>query len=324
MEDHGSDSAPLVSVIIPTYNRLHYLKDALYSAVHQTYRNIEIIVSDNASPDNPQSLVDSFNDPRIQFYRQAENVGMFANVQQAFLRARGKYIASLLDDDQWEPDFLERLVPLLEEHPRVAIAFCDHSIMGETGEIDPVATEACSRINHRHDLPAGLYYPMAEYGLINGAISSAMAGLVRRAAVDWSQIPPEADVLWDMYINYLCCKGDWASYYCPAKLTRVREHAQSQTQQSGTRNVQAKQRKGRAQVFCFETLLNDPSLAPYHPIFRRRLAHAYTTLGIGLMRDRRLDDARPSLWRSLRQQFSPRTLAALLVSYLPPSLAQRF
>ncbi|HEY9818188.1 MAG TPA: glycosyltransferase family 2 protein [Candidatus Obscuribacterales bacterium] len=324
MPDHDLESEPLVSVIIPTYNRPDYLKDALKSALQQTYRNIEIIVSDNASPDNPQPWIEALNDPRIQVYRQEQNVGMFANVQSAFLRAKGKYMASLLDDDVWEPDFLDKLVPPLERYPSVAIAFCDHYMVSATGEIDIAATEACSRANHRHDLPEGVYYPMAEYGLINGAISPAMAGLIRREAVDWSQIPAEADVLWDMYVNYVCCRDDWASYYCPDKLTRVREHAQSETQQSGARNVQAKLRKGRAQIFCFNTLLADDRLKDYHPIFRQRWAHANTTLGIGLIRDRKPVEARPYLWRSLRSQFKMRTFVAIVVSYLPYALARRF
>ena len=60
-------SQPLVSIITPTYNRPEYLKVALESAVGQTYRNIEIIVSDNCSLENPQAIVESFNDARIRF-----------------------------------------------------------------------------------------------------------------------------------------------------------------------------------------------------------------------------------------------------------------
>ena len=229
-----------------------------------------------------------------------------------------------LDDDIWEPEFLETLVHPLEQHHNVAIAFCDHYIINNFGEIDAAATEACSRTNNRHDLSPGLYYPMTDYGLINGAISPAMAALLRREAIDWNQMPSEADVLWDMYVNYLCYRGNWASYYCPQKLTRVREHDGSETQQSGTRSVQAKQRKGRAQIFCFETFLKDASLKDYHPIFKKRLAFANTTLGIGLIRDCELAQAQLYLWRSLRISFNLRTLVALAVSHLPPNLASRF
>lgn len=95
----------LVSVIIPTYNRPSYLREAIASVVKQTYRNIEIIVSDDCSPESPQELVESFQDPRIRFQRNPTNLGMFLNTANAFRKARGEYVASLNDDDMWNEDF---------------------------------------------------------------------------------------------------------------------------------------------------------------------------------------------------------------------------
>lgn len=65
---------------IPTYNRANsYLTHVLRSAVCQTYQNIEIVVSDNHSSDNTESVVREFDDPRIRYYRQKENVGPVRN-----------------------------------------------------------------------------------------------------------------------------------------------------------------------------------------------------------------------------------------------------
>ena len=75
---------PLVSVVIPTYNRPDYLKQAIASAVKQSYQNIEIIVCDNRSTENTQEIVESFQDSRIRFWRQPTNLGMFANQMYAF------------------------------------------------------------------------------------------------------------------------------------------------------------------------------------------------------------------------------------------------
>ena len=60
---------PLVSITTPTFNRPDYLKQAIASALNQTYQNFEIIVSDNASPESAQALVESFKDRRIRFHR---------------------------------------------------------------------------------------------------------------------------------------------------------------------------------------------------------------------------------------------------------------
>lgn len=317
-------SRPLVSVVIPTYNRFHYLEQSLRSAVQQTYQNIEIIVSDNHSPQNPADLVQSLKDPRIRFYRHPKNLGMFENVKRAFLQAKGKYVSSLLDDDMWEPNFLEKLLPPLEADPSLVLSFCDHYVINEKGEIDYAATDACSKQNNRSDLPEGTYRPFYDLGLVTGAVSTSMAALIRREYLDWNQVPSEAGSLWDAYISYLCCTTGLGAYYYPGKLTRVREHSQTETQQSGRSSSQAKIRKGKAQIFCYEKFLVDERLQGFHSCFQQRWAHANTTLGIGLMRNEQVSEARPYLWRSLQAQFDWRTLSAFLLSYTPTSIASRF
>src|SRR5689334_25352778 len=110
MMEHG-DPEPLVSVVIPTYNRPDYLREALSSVVAQRYRNLEIIVQDNASPADIAAVVESFHDPRIRFIRNAENIGQFANFVTVFRRATGKYVACISDDDIWEEDYISTMVP---------------------------------------------------------------------------------------------------------------------------------------------------------------------------------------------------------------------
>lgn len=99
---------PLVTIAIPTYNRADgYLKQSLSSAVRQTYQNIEIIVSDNCSTDNTRMFVKSFNDSRIRYFRQKENVKMIHNFNFCVEQARGVYFLLLHDDDEIDDDFVE-------------------------------------------------------------------------------------------------------------------------------------------------------------------------------------------------------------------------
>jgi len=103
-----NDDNPLVSIGIPTYNRANsYLKQALKSAVDQTYRNIEIIVSDNCSQDDTESVVMGFHDPRIRYYKQKENIGALENSNFCLRQARGAYFLRLFDDDLIDNDFVE-------------------------------------------------------------------------------------------------------------------------------------------------------------------------------------------------------------------------
>lgn len=315
---------PLVSVIIPTYNRPEYLKVALKSAVEQTYQNIEIIVSDNCSPENPQSIIESFQDSRIRFFRNESNLGMFANTMNAFKKARGKYVASLLDDDMWEKDFLAKLVPALEANSDLTVAFCDHYIIKADGTIDIAATQKCSQFYKRVDLKEGIYKPFYKLSLIDRAVSSATAAVIRREIIDWDSIPAEVGGSWDIYLNYLCCRSGKGAYYYPAKLTRYREHEQTDTMLSGRRNFQAKIRKAKADLFCYEQFMKDDRLAELHPYFQKQWGYISTNLGIGLMRGENLREARISFWHSLRRNFSLRTIVGLIISFVPPKIAAKF
>jgi glycosyltransferase involved in cell wall biosynthesis len=315
---------PLVSVITPTYNRPDYLRQAIASALAQTYRNIEIIVSDNGSDEDIEAIVASFADPRIRFFRQPTNVGMIANTLYTFQQAQGKYVACLLDDDLWEPEFLETLVPPLEENPDLALAFCDHSVINAKGAIDPSATQQCSQIFKRATLSEGIHQPFYHLAMIDAAVPTATSAVMRRGVVDWHQIPLEVGGTWDSYLRYLYCRDGKGAYYHPAKLTRYRDHEFTDTMQSGWRDAQSKVRKAKAEVFCYQRFLEDERLREFHPFFRQKLAHWMTTLGIGLIRAKQIEDARPYIWRSLIQHFHLRTAIALLLTFSPPSLARRF
>ncbi|PLZ70076.1 glycosyltransferase family 2 protein [Fischerella thermalis] len=324
MNINSQSQTPLVSIITPTYNRPDYLKQALKSAISQTYQNIEIIVSDNCSPENPQAIVESFNDPRIRFSRNETNLGMLPNTIKAFKMARGKYVAALLDDDLWEEDFLAKLVPLLEANPNLVLAFCDHYVINADGTIDYELTEHCSQLFKRAELPEGIYQPFYKLGLVDQAVASAMAAVIRKDVIDWDSIPPEVGGSWDVYLTYLCCRTGMGAYYYPQKLTRYRRHDQTETMQSGRLNYQAKIRKSQADMFCLEIFMQDENLQEFKTYFQQQWVKVSTSLGIGLMRSEQTKQARPYLWRSLRQQLNLRTIAALMLSFTPPKIAAKF
>lgn len=113
---------PLVSIVLPTWNRSHLLEQALAGIRQQTYKNFEIIVADDGSTDDTPHmmslLLEKFNDPRIRFIRSEEHVGGAAIRRIAMQEARGEYIASQDDDDFWELTFLEEQVRNLESLPK--------------------------------------------------------------------------------------------------------------------------------------------------------------------------------------------------------------
>ena len=102
---------PLVTIAIPTFNRADsYLSQALQSALKQTYPNLEILVSDNCSTDQTESLLTGIADPRIRYFRHETNIGANNNVNFCIEQAKGEYLLILHDDDAIDRDFVETCV----------------------------------------------------------------------------------------------------------------------------------------------------------------------------------------------------------------------
>lgn len=106
---------PLITVIIPTYNRAHLIGRAIQSVLNQTYKDFEIIVVDDGSSDNTKQAVKSFNDKRIKYLRLKENSGSSAAPGNTAIKiASGKYVAFLDSDDEWLPESLEKKLKCFE------------------------------------------------------------------------------------------------------------------------------------------------------------------------------------------------------------------
>lgn len=117
-------SRPLVSILIPTFNRRRYVGQALASALRQTYPSIEVIVINDGGEDIGD-IVRSFGDNRIIFIDRKKNRGKAYSLNEALSRARGKYITYLDDDDMYYPCHVETLADALEQNPQYGAAYSD-------------------------------------------------------------------------------------------------------------------------------------------------------------------------------------------------------
>ncbi len=115
---------PLVSVLLPTYNRRRYLAEALVSVLRQTYQDLEIFVIRDGG-EEVGDIVRSFPDPRVAFIDRRENRGKPASLNEALARARGKYVAYLDDDDTYYADHIRTLVDALEGPTDCQAAYSD-------------------------------------------------------------------------------------------------------------------------------------------------------------------------------------------------------
>lgn len=108
---------PVVSVIIPTYNRAHLLRRTLDSVRAQTFADFEVLVVDDGSTDDTEAVVTGYDDARVRYLRQPENRGVSAARNRGLREVRGEFIAFLDSDDEWLPDKLARQVARFRELP---------------------------------------------------------------------------------------------------------------------------------------------------------------------------------------------------------------
>jgi len=108
---------PLVSILIPTYNRESLIGDCIESALKQTESDLEIIIVDNASTDRTWELCQQYalKDSRVRIFQNKTNIGPVKNWEMCINKAAGKYGKVLFSDDLMYPSFLERTLPLIQK-----------------------------------------------------------------------------------------------------------------------------------------------------------------------------------------------------------------
>lgn len=117
-------SPPLISVVIPVYNRQDYLEECVRSALNQTFKNIEVIITDNASTDGTWDICRRLasEDSRVKVFRNAKNVGPVKNWLVGLNEANAPVTKILFSDDTLAPTFFERTLPFLDD-PSVAFIY---------------------------------------------------------------------------------------------------------------------------------------------------------------------------------------------------------
>ena len=135
-----------VTVAIPTYNRAPLLGQAIESVLGQSYGDLRLLVADNASTDETAAVVASYDDPRVEYVRRAENTGLLANFDDCLRRFDTEYSLLLGDDDLLRPSFLEETVPILDAHPRVGMVHTAFSIIDGDGRVVEEQTDWTYRL----------------------------------------------------------------------------------------------------------------------------------------------------------------------------------
>ena len=183
-EEDMAGSPFLISLGLPVFNGENFIEQALQSIQAQTFLHFELIVTDNASTDRTQAIVEAYaqKDERIRYYRNRENLGAAANYNLAFFHARGDYFKWVSHDDMIAPTFLESCLSVLQQNSDVVLSYPHTVIIDQNGrETDRYADglhlrqpRAHQRLRYFFDNP-GLCHPV--FGLMRREVL-AKTGLI--------------------------------------------------------------------------------------------------------------------------------------------------
>ena len=130
-------TTPRVTIGLPIYNGQNYLAETMDSLLAQTFRDFELVISDNASTDGTEAICRDYaaRDPRVRYHRNEVNVGASANYNRTFELGRGQYFKWAAHDDLLAPTFLERCVAALDRDPAVVLAYTQAKAIDDKGQV---------------------------------------------------------------------------------------------------------------------------------------------------------------------------------------------
>ena len=127
----------LFSFILPAY-KIKFLKSSIDSILDQSFRNFELVIVNDCSPDDIDTLISIYSDPRIRYYKNKKNLGGENLVKQwnhCLEYAKGEYVILASDDDEYDSSYLKYMKELIEKYPQVDVFSCRKKIINERDEL---------------------------------------------------------------------------------------------------------------------------------------------------------------------------------------------
>ncbi|MDX2137863.1 MAG: glycosyltransferase family 2 protein [Chloroflexota bacterium] len=151
-------SQPLVSIGMPVYNGSNYLQEGLTALLSQTYTNLELIISDNASTDSTEAICRDFaaRDSRVRYYRNDSNIGSHNNFKRVCELSSGKYFRWAAHDDLCSLDSVEKCVAVMENDPNIMLAYPEDFHIDDHG--NPAPMEPVRKINAVQETPSERFH----------------------------------------------------------------------------------------------------------------------------------------------------------------------
>ncbi|MCD4731699.1 MAG: glycosyltransferase [Bacteroidales bacterium] len=216
-------SKPLVSVIIPVYNRKQFLTEAINSVLNQIYDNIEVIVVDDGSTEDLSEIMNTFKG-KIKVKKHNRNLGLSATLNSGLRIARGEFVGILADDDLYTPDKIEKQIGAFKRNPEIDVVYTEYQWLHPDGRINSHNNKKKSSLDLRRNTK-NLYY-----SLLQGNFIDAISPLVRRKCYDivggydeWLKNLED----WDMWLRMT--ETGFNFYFLDEAHVSVRKHSENKS-----------------------------------------------------------------------------------------------
>ncbi|SSC24181.1 Glycosyltransferase 2-like, partial [Klenkia terrae] len=303
--------APLVTVAIPTFRRPDWLRQAIDSARAQTVRDVEILVSDSDGSPEIEDLVADYGDPRLRYRSNEGPTDGLQNALAMYRDCRGRFVATLHDDDFWDPTYLEVMLAPLQAQDDILLSFADHWVVDAEGRVLPAETEATTAERGRSRLAAGRIQPFVRECMVDRAVFFVVATVFRNGAMDWDDVPAEVSPPYEVWLTWLASRDGAAAWYVPDRLSYYRLHGASAAHST---------RLEVPQVHTFDRVLADPRLGDLRPEVLRASAPFRASLAWSLLVEGDPADARRQLRDAWAAGARGAVVLGLAVSVLPRRL----
>lgn len=226
------NNSPLVSIVVVTYNSSKYIIETLDSIARQTYRNIEIIITDDFSKDDTVEICEKWlSDNKGNFVRgillkSDRNTGISANLNRGYLACNGEWIKEIAGDDLLLPDAIKDNIDYIHNRPDAKFVFSDRKEFKiiETGMIDVFKAQKYSR-DYFYDLsPADQYWDLV---IRNVCIFSCTAFINKDAFLKLGGYDETIPMLEDYPMWIKCTNAGFKMYYFPKQTVLYRVHQES-------------------------------------------------------------------------------------------------
>ena len=189
LDNYSKDILPLVSILIPTYNQIHYLRQALDSALNQSYRNTEIIICDDSTTDDVQKLIEQYMSKtnKIKYFNNGGTSGDWgiSNMEKCFEKSSGVYINYLFHDDVFNSNKIDKMVNYFLYDDTISLVTSYRKLINENNEFLNDTIRTVQQFPHDIRLTGEEAGRILLFSL-NNYIGEPTTAMFRRSAVNFT------------------------------------------------------------------------------------------------------------------------------------------